>query len=260
MKIAIAGATGRMGGTLIEGVLKDGALTLAAALEMPGHAALGKDAGGVALRADIDGAVAACDALIDFTRPAGALAHLDACVRAGKMMVIGTTGFSAAEQAKIDAASRRIAVMMAPNFAVGVNVLFKLAGDAAKALGNDFDVEIVEAHHRHKVDAPSGTALALGEAAAAGRAVALNEAAVRSRDGITGPRKAGAIGFANLRGGDVVGDHTVIFAAEGERLELGHKASSRQIFARGALRAALWARGKPPGLYSMQDVLGFSEG
>ncbi|MSQ53736.1 MAG: 4-hydroxy-tetrahydrodipicolinate reductase [Betaproteobacteria bacterium] len=256
MKIAIAGATGRMGGTLIEGVLKDGALTLAAALEMPGHAALGKDAGGVALRADIDGAVAACDALIDFTRPAGALAHLDACVRAGKMMVIGTTGFSAAEQAKIDAASRRIAVMMAPNFAVGVNVLFKLAGDAAKALGNDFDVEIVEAHHRHKVDAPSGTALKLGEIVAGALGRKLNAVAVHGREGDTGARERKVIGFHAIRGGDIVGEHTVIFAGEGERVELTIRSQSRMTYALGALRAAKWLRGKPPGLYDMFDVLG----
>ena len=256
MKIAIAGATGRMGSALIEGVLKDGALTLAAALEVPGHAALGKALGGVALRADVEGAVAACDTLIDFTRPAGALTHLEACVRAGKTMVIGTTGFSAADLATIDAAAKRIAVMMAPNFAVGVNVLFRLAGDAARALGDDFDVEIVEAHHRHKVDAPSGTALKLGEVVAAALGRKLDAVAVHGREGDTGARERKAIGFHAIRGGDIVGEHTVIFAGEGERVELTIRSQSRMTYALGALRAAKWLRGKPPGLYDMADVLG----
>lgn len=256
MKIAIAGATGRMGRTLIDGVLADKELQLAAALDVPGGAGLGKPAGGgLSVTADL-GVLAAADALIDFTRPEGTLAHLEACARLGKSMVIGTTGFTAAQVDAIRAASARIAVVMSPNFAVGVNVLFKLAGDAAKAMGDDFDVEIIEAHHRHKVDAPSGTALKLGEIIARAMGRDLGAVAVHGREGDTGERGRKAIGFHAIRGGDIVGEHTVMFAGDGERVELTIRSQSRMTYALGALRAAKWLRDRPPGLYDMFDVLG----
>lgn len=269
LKIGITGAAGRMGAMLLRQVQAQGAACrLIGATEREGAAAIGKDAGdlagigplGVLITSDPVELFAKADAVIDFTAPAATMAHAALAAQGKCIHVIGTTGLEAAHDAAIKMAARHTAIVRAANFSVGVNLLLALTKRAANLLDEDFDIEIVEMHHRHKVDAPSGTALALGEAAASGRSVALNDAAVRVRDGITGARKAGTIGFATLRGGDVVGDHTVIFAAEGERLELGHKASSRQIFARGALRAALWARGKPPGLYSMQDVLGFGEG
>jgi len=255
MKVAIAGAGGRMGRTLIGGVLADRELQLAAALDAPGAPALGEAAGGVRITSDL-AALSAADVLIDFTRPEGTLAHLDACVKQGKAFVIGTTGFSPAQAEAIREGARRIAVAMSPNFAVGVNVLFKLAGDAAKALGDDFDVEIIEAHHRHKVDAPSGTALMLGRIVAKALGRDLAKTAVHGREGDTGERDRRAIGFHAVRGGDIVGEHTVLFAGEGERVELTIRSQSRMTYALGALRAVKWLRGKPPGLYDMFDVLG----
>jgi 4-hydroxy-tetrahydrodipicolinate reductase len=262
MRIAVAGAGGKMGRTLVEGVLKDKDLALSAALDVAGSPSIGRDAGelaggacGVTVSADIDAAIAASEAIIDFTRPAGTLAHLDACMKHGKRAIIGTTGFTPEEKARIEAAAKRIPIAMAPNFAVGVNVLFKLAGDAAKALGDDFDVEIVEAHHRQKVDAPSGTALRLGEIVAASLGRDLDKVAAHGREGDTGARPPKEIGFHAIRGGDIVGEHTVIYAGIGERVELTIRSQSRMTYALGALRAAKWLAGQSPGLYDMFDVL-----
>jgi 4-hydroxy-tetrahydrodipicolinate reductase len=247
VKVAIAGAD----------------LSLGAVLEAPGHPQLGRDAGeplgtpcGVALAADVAAAVAAADCLIDFTAPQATLAHLDACAGAGKRAVIGTTGFTAADKARIAVAARAIPVAMAPNFAIGVNVACRLAEIAARILGDSYDIEIVEAHHRHKVDAPSGTALRLGEAVAAALGRDLKAVAVHGREGITGERGAKTIGFHAIRGGDIVGEHTVIFAGEGERVEVTVRSGSRMTYAQGALRAARWLAGRPAGLYDMFDVLG----
>lgn len=263
LRIAIAGSAGRMGRTLIEAVLADAALALTAALEQSGHAALGRDpaeAAGTtsALRVtdDVAGALAASDVLIDFTRPQGTLAHLERCAALGKAMVIGTTGFSAADQARISRAAERIPLVIAPNMAVGVNVVFKLAEMAARALGENYDVEIIEAHHRHKVDAPSGTALKLGELVAAALGRDLASCAVHGRHGDTGERDPRAIGFHALRGGDIVGEHTVMFAGDGERVEVTVRSASRMTYALGALRAAKFLRQRAPGRYDMFDVLG----
>jgi 4-hydroxy-tetrahydrodipicolinate reductase len=263
VRLAIAGAAGRMGRTLVEGVLRSPDLTLAAALEAPGHPLLGRDAGeaigapcGVRISADVAAGVAAADCVVDFTRPAGTLEHLDACIAAGKRAVVGTTGFSADEKARVVAAASKIAIAMAPNFAVGVNVTFKLAEIAARILGDGYDVEIVEAHHRHKVDAPSGTALRLGEAVARALGRDLASCAVYGREGITGERDAKTIAFHAIRGGDIVGEHTVIFAGEGERVEVAVRSGSRMTYAVGALRAAKWLKDRGPGLYDMFDVLG----
>jgi 4-hydroxy-tetrahydrodipicolinate reductase len=259
VKLAIAGAAGRMGRTLIEAVLRADDLSLAAALEAPGHPLLGNDAGeacGINLTADVAAAIAAADCIIDFTRPEGTLAHLDACVAAGKRAVVGTTGFSAGEKARVVAAAGKIPLVLAPNFAVGVNVTFKLAELAARILGDGYDVEILEAHHRHKVDAPSGTALALGAAVAGALGRDLGSCAVYGRAGITGERDPKTIAFHAIRGGDIVGEHTVIFAGEGERVEVAVRSGSRMTYAMGALRAARWVQGKPSGLYDMFDVLG----
>ena len=255
MKVAIAGAGGRMGRTLIDGVLADGELQLAAVLDAAGSPALGQVVGGLKITADL-GLLAAADVLIDFTRPEGTLAHLDACVKLGKAMVIGTTGFSPAQLETVRAGASRVPVVMSPNFAVGVNVLFKLAGDAAKALGKDFDVEIIEAHHRHNVDAPSGTALMLGRIVAGALGRDLAATAVHGREGDTGERDRKAIGFHAIRGGDIVGEHTVLFAGEGERVELTIRSQSRMTYALGALRAAKWLRAKQSGIHDMFDVLG----
>ncbi|MFN4281876.1 MAG: 4-hydroxy-tetrahydrodipicolinate reductase [Alphaproteobacteria bacterium] len=268
MKIGIVGAAGRMGAMLVQQVrAQPTECRLIGATERAGSAALGKDAGqlaggeplGVKITDDAVALFAAADAVIDFTAPAATVAHAALAAQGKTIHVIGTTGLEAAHDAEIAKAARHTAIVRAANFSVGVNLLAGLTKRVAGLLGDEFDIEIVEMHHRHKVDAPSGTALMLGEAAAAGRQVKLADVAQRGRDGITGARKAGDIGFASLRGGDVVGDHTVVFAADGERVELTHKASARQIFARGAVRAAVWGRGKAPGLYSMQDVLGFAE-
>ena len=233
----------------------------------PAAPSLGRDAGerfgratGVIIGSDIDAAVRAADVLIDFTRPEGTLAHAAACARHRKALVAGTTGLTPAQKAELAAHARTIPIVFAPNMSVGVNVLVKLVEMAAARLGPGYDIEIVEMHHKHKVDAPSGTALWLGEAAAAGAGVVFADQAVHAREGVTGERKAGTIGFAALRGGDVVGEHTVVFAGIGERIELTHRATSRQNFAAGALRAARFAAGRlapaAPGLYGMEDVLG----
>jgi len=255
MKVAIAGAGGRMGQALIEAVLADRDLQLAAALDAAGSAALGRAAGPVKVGADL-GALAAADVLVDFTRPEGTLAHLEACLGRGKAMVIGTTGFSEAQKARIAQGAKRIPVVLSPNFAVGVNVVFRLAQTAAKALGDAYDVEIVEAHHRHKVDAPSGTALMLGELVAQALGRDLAQVATHGREGDTGERPAKAIGFHSIRGGDIVGEHTVVFAGTGERVEVTVRSQSRMTYALGALRAAKFLRGKRAGLYDMKDVLG----
>ena len=256
MKIAVAGAGGKMGRTLIEAVLADPELALAALLDAKGSPAFGTEIGALKVESDVAGAVSLADVLVDFTRPEGTLAHLAACVTAGKAMVIGTTGFSAVQEKSIQAAGKRIPLVMAPNFAVGVNAVFKLAEVAAGILGDDYDVEIVEAHHRHKVDAPSGTALKLGEVLAKALKRELAKVAVHGREGDTGARPAKQIGFHAIRGGDIVGEHTVIFAGSGERVELTIRSQSRMTYALGALRAAKFLRGKRAGLYGMNDVLG----
>jgi 4-hydroxy-tetrahydrodipicolinate reductase len=261
VKVVIAGSAGRMGRTLLEAVLGEPDFTLAGALELPGSAALGKDAGeligtpcGVRVSPEFASVIPQGDCLIDFTRPEGTLAHLQVCERAGICAVIGTTGFSAEHQAQIGQAARNIPLLLAPNMAVGVNAVFKLAEVAAAILGSAYDVEIIEAHHRHKVDAPSGTALKLGDVVA--RALGRPLAAVYGRQGLTGERAEGAIGFHAIRGGDIVGEHTVIFAGTGERVEVSVRSSSRMTYALGALRAARFLQGRAPGLYDMQDVLG----
>jgi 4-hydroxy-tetrahydrodipicolinate reductase len=255
MKVAIAGAGGRMGQALIEAVLADRELQLAAALDAGGSPSLGRAAGPVKVGSDL-GALAAAEVLIDFTRPEGTLAHLAACVQHGKAMVIGTTGFSEAHKARIVEGARRIPIVLSPNFAIGVNVVFRLAQTAAKALGDAYDVEIVEAHHRHKVDAPSGTALMLGQLVAGALGRDLGQVATHGREGDTGARPAKEIGFHAIRGGDIIGEHTVIFAGAGERVEVAVRSQSRMTYAAGALRAAKWLKGKGAGLYDMFDVLG----
>jgi len=263
MKIAIAGSSGRMGRTLVEAVCASPDLKLAAALDVAGSPQLGKDAGealgiasGIAISADYTAGIAAADCLIDFTRPEGSLLHLEACLKSGTNMVLGTTGFSVPERQRIVDAAQRIAIVFAPNMAVGVNATFKLAEVAAKILGDAYDVEIVEAHHRHKVDAPSGTALKLGEVVAAALGRDLKRCAVHGREGDTGERDPKSIGFHAIRGGDIVGEHTVIFAGSGERVEVTVRSQSRMTYAAGALRAARFLGGKTSGLYDMQDVLG----
>lgn len=264
MKICIVGAGGRMGQMLVRQIASHDQCSLGGATERAGSNVVGRDAGevsgvgklGVAITDNAQAAIAACAAVIDFTAPAASLRHAELAARSGAVMVLGTTGMDAEQDAAIAQAARHIPIIKSGNMSLGVNLLTALVKRVAAALDPSYDIEIVEMHHRHKVDAPSGTALMLGEAAAAGREVDLADKAARGRDGHTGARRAGDIGFAALRGGDVVGDHTVIFAGPGERLELTHKAASREIFANGAIRAALWGRGKPPGLYSMHDVLG----
>jgi 4-hydroxy-tetrahydrodipicolinate reductase len=252
VKVAIAGARGRMGRTLIEAVLADHSLELAVALDVAG---IGTEVGGLKVTSDLS-AIAAADVLIDFTRPEGTLAHLSACAKLGKPCVIGTTGFSEEQGQSVAAAAKRIAVVMSPNFAVGVNVLFSLAEAAARALGAAYDVEIIEAHHRHKVDAPSGTALKLGETIATALNRDLKDVAKHGREGQVGERPQRQIGFHAIRGGDIVGEHTVLFAGSGERVELTVRSQSRATYAAGALRAAKWVRGQPAGFYDMFDVLG----
>jgi 4-hydroxy-tetrahydrodipicolinate reductase len=248
VKVAIAGAGGRMGRTLIEAVLADRELELAVALEVSGSPVVGSEMGNTKVTSDT-GMVALADVLIDFTRPEGTLGHL----KHARAMVIGTTGFSDAQKKSIADAARRIPLVMAANFAVGVNAVYKLAETAARILGDGYDVEIIEAHHRHKVDAPSGTALKLGEVIAA---VFKNSDFVHGRQGETGARPARQIGFHAIRGGDIVGEHTVVFAGTGERVEVTVRSQSRMTYALGALRAAKWLKGRPPGLYDMGDVLG----
>ena len=255
MRVAVAGAGGRMGRTLIDAVLADRDLALAAALDAAGSPALGQPAGKLRIGSDL-GALAGAEVLVDFTRPEGTLAHLGACLQHGKPMVIGTTGFSDVQKARIAEGARRLPIVFSPNFAIGVNVVFRLAQTAAAALGDAYDVEIVEAHHRHKVDAPSGTALKLGELVAGALGRDLGKVATHGRSGDTGERPARAIGFHAIRGGDIVGEHTVIFAGAGERVEIAVRSYSRMTYAAGALRAAKWLRGRAPGLYDMFDVLG----
>lgn len=263
IRIAVAGASGRMGQVLIDLFLSAPNCRLTVALAREGSPNIGRDAAaglgkvsGVVVRADYAEALKEADVLVDFTRPEGTLAHLAVCRALGVRMVIGTTGFDDAGKAAIREASRDIGVMFAPNMGVGINLTFKLLEIAAKVLNTGYDIEIVEAHHRHKVDAPSGTALALGEVVAKALGRDLKECAVYGREGLTGARDPSTIGFATVRGGDVVGDHTVLFLGEGERVEITHKASSRTTFAQGAVRAAGWLAAQPAGLYDMQDVLG----
>lgn len=267
IKVAIAGCGGRMGRALLEGVLQSDDLILHAALEHTASAQLGKDVGGftgdtcgVKITADVAAALQGADVLIDFTRPEGTLHHLEICQQLGVNMVIGTTGFNAQQKAQLGAAAQHIGIVFAPNMSVGVNLTFKLLEMAARVLSHGYDIEIIEAHHRHKVDAPSGTALGMGEVIAKTLGRDLSQCAVYGREGVTGERDPSTIGFATVRGGDIVGDHTVLFAGPGERLELKHQAHSRENFARGSLRAGLWVTGgRKPGLYSMAQVLGFQK-
>ena len=263
LRVAIAGATGRMGQMLIEAVRASGDCRLAGALDRADSPALGQDAGafagwasGVPVTADLDAGLGGAQALIDFTRPEATMAHLAACRRHGVALVIGTTGFSAAQKAEIEAAAADIAIVMAPNMSVGVNVTFKLLEMAARALSTGYDIEVIEAHHRHKVDAPSGTALKMGEVIAGALGRDLQDCAVYERHGHTGERDPSTIGFATIRGGDIVGDHTVLFAGTGERIEISHKSSSRAGYAQGSLRAVRFLAGRARGLFDMADVLG----
>jgi 4-hydroxy-tetrahydrodipicolinate reductase len=263
LRIAVAGASGRMGRTLVEAVLQADDCTLAAALDQPGSPALGQDAAaflgrssGVAIGADVRAALSQADVLIDFTRPEGTLAHLAVCRELGVKAVVGTTGFSDAQKAEVAAMAQHTAIVMAPNMSVGVNLVLKLLATAAKALDTGYDIEVIEAHHRHKVDAPSGTALAMGQAVADALGRDLRQCAVYGREGITGARDPSTIGFATIRGGDIIGDHTVLFAGTGERIEISHKSSSRATYAQGSLRAARFLAGQRTGLFGMDDVLG----
>ena len=256
MKIAIAGAAGRMGQMLIREIGRTEGSSLAGALEHAGSNMLGTETGGVKIVADPAAAIAAANVLIDFTVPAATVAHAQVCADKGVSMVIGTTGLDPDQTRAIHEAAKKVPILWAANMSLGVNILLALVEKTASMLDPAYDIEIVEMHHRHKIDAPSGTALALGKAAAAGRKVELEKVWRKSRDGHTGARPAGEIGFATLRGGEEVGVHTVMFAAAGERLELSHRSFSRETYASGAVRAALWLKGKKPGLYGMKDVLG----
>ncbi len=257
-RVGILGASGRMGRVLTDLVCQASDLTLSAAVVRPGreNQVAGTD---LPLMTDPQTAAAQSDVLIDFSLPAALSDHLDAAEATGTPLVIGTTGLDAAGVARIDAAAATIPLVYAANYSSGVTLLRRLAAMTAAALDEDFDVEILEAHHRNKQDAPSGTALALGESVADGRGISLADQAVYSREGITGERRPGSIGFQTLRGGDIVGEHTVLFAGDGERLELTHRASSRETFARGALRAGRWLISQPPGRYDMEDVLGLKD-
>jgi len=264
IRVAVAGAGGRMGRMLIEAVEQAEDCVLSAALDVPGSPALGQDAtallgrhSGVRVGADVSAALALSDVLIDFTRPEGTIAHLQACRVHGTRAVVGTTGFSADQKAVIADHAQHIGIVMAPNMAVGVNVVLQLLDMAARALQQGYDIEIVEAHHRHKVDAPSGTALRMGEVVAAALGRRLEDCAVYGREGVTGERDPSTIGFATVRGGDVVGDHTVMFMGTGERIEITHKSSSRVTYAQGSLRAARFLMGRGAGLFDMAQVLGF---
>ena len=254
--IAVAGASGRMGGTLIALLADHPRLRLAACLERPGHPWLEAAPEGLSVTDDPAAALAEARAVVDFTTPAASIALARTAAARGTVHVIGTTGFTEAELAALARAGAGAVTVRAGNMSLGVNLLVQLTRKVAAALGPEFDIEILEAHHRAKADAPSGTALMLGEAAAEGRGIPLSDHAVMAREGITGPRPAGAIGFAALRGGDIVGEHDVIFAGPGERITLRHMATDRAIFARGALKAAEWALDRPPGAYDMLDVLG----
>jgi len=265
IRVVVAGAAGRMGQMLIAALCGAPDLGLIAALERPGHPLLGRDAGealGLSTAVPISEDPAQCldgaDVLIDFTNPVASLSHLRACVERGVALVLGTTGLDEIQKAQVVEASARIGIVSAPNMSVGVNVSLQLLETAARLLDRAYDVEILEAHHRHKVDAPSGTALAMGEAVARGLGIDLQQHAVFARHGHTGPRPKQAIGFSTIRGGDLVGDHTVLFIGTGERIEISHRASSRENYAQGSLRACRFLHRRGPGLYSMQDVLGLS--
>jgi len=263
--IAVAGASGRMGHMLIEAIHHADDCRLVGALDIPQSPAIGLDASaflgqpsGVQITADLTAGLEHAKTLIDFTRPEGTLQHLKVCRTLGVNVVIGTTGFTDAQKAEIADAAKDIAIMMAPNMSVGVNVTLKLLQMAAKAMSTGYDIEIIEAHHRHKVDAPSGTALKMGEVIAEAQGRTLAECAVYAREGVTGERDPSSIGFATIRGGDIVGDHTVLFAGTGERIEITHKSSSRVTYAQGSLRAVRFLAGKHKGLYDMFDVLGLN--
>ena len=251
VRVAIAGASGRMGLALLEAAASTEGVTLGAAVDLAASTW-----GGVSIGTDVASALENSDVLVDFTRPEGTLGHLAQCVSLNRAIVIGTTGFTPAQLTEIRAAAKKIAIVMAPNMSVGVNVAMRLVELAAKSLGPDYDVEVFEMHHRKKVDAPSGTALKLGEVAAAARGASLDKDGVFERYGNTGERKGGTIGFSVARGGDVVGDHTVYFAGPGERIEITHRSASRANYAQGAMRAAKFVAGKKSGLFDMQDVLG----
>lgn len=262
-RIGIVGAGGRMGRMLLEAVLKDDAVALGAAFDVPGSPSIGATVGALVglpcelrVSEDLVGGMQSIDCLIDFTRPEGTLEHLEICRQAGVAMVIGTTGFSDEGKARIAAAAREVPIVFAPNMAVGVNLVFKLLETAAQILAQGYDIEVVEAHHRMKVDAPSGTALRMGEVVAQALGRDLKDCAVYGREGVTGERDPSTIGFATVRGGDIVGDHTVMFCGIGERVEVTHKASSRMPYALGSLRAARFLAGRQSGLFDMQDVLG----
>jgi len=264
VRIAIPGAAGRMGQELVRTCQSTAGVETGAVSEHTDSPAIGRDSGeiagidpvGVLIQGSLD--PQNFDVLVDFTRPQPAMMHLQLCLQQNKAMVIGTTGFSAEEKEAISAAAKEIPVVFAPNMSVGVNLCFKLLATAAEVLGDSVDIEIIEAHHRHKVDAPSGTALGMGEVIAEALGRDLDDCAVYGREGNTGERERTTIGFSTIRAGDIVGEHTVMFASEGERVEITHKASSRATFANGAIRAAKWLAEQPPGLYSMQDVLGLS--
>jgi 4-hydroxy-tetrahydrodipicolinate reductase len=267
MRVVIAGAGGRMGRSLISAIAATKGLALAGAVDAPGSAVIGRDAGelaglgpnGIKVTSDVAPLLKAADGLIEFTIPAATLAFVEMTAAAGLVHIVGTTGHTAEEDAVIAKAASRATIVKSGNMSLGVNLLAALVKRVAATLNDDYDIEIFEMHHNKKIDAPSGTALMLGRAAAEGRGIDLTKHSERGRDGMTGARKKGDIGFASLRGGTVVGEHEVIFAGPAERIELTHRAEDRLIFARGALHAALWARGKKPGLYSMADVLGMGE-
>lgn len=267
VKIAIAGAAGRMGRNLVKATHHNSDAQVGAGSERPESSLVGVDVGelcgegrfDIALVDDLSKAVADFDVIIDFTAPASTLANIELCKQYGKKLVIGTTGFSEEEKTIIDEAAKEIAIVMAPNYSVGVNLVFKLLEKAAKVMGDYCDIEIVEAHHRHKVDAPSGTALGMGEAIANAMGNKLSDVAVTAREGITGERTRDEIGFATIRAGDIVGEHTAMFADIGERVEITHKATDRMTFANGAVKAAVWLADKPNGFYTMTEVLGLDQ-
>jgi 4-hydroxy-tetrahydrodipicolinate reductase len=266
MRLVVVGAAGRMGRTLVRIVAETPGMQLVGAIERPEAPEIGSDSGelaglganGVALATDARGAFAEADGVLDFTTPSATVAFADLAAEAGLVHIIGTTGLAAADEGRIKQSATRARIVKSGNMSLGVNLLAVLVREAARALDADFDIEVLEMHHKHKVDAPSGTALLLGRAAAEGRGIELAPHSVRSRDGHTGARRRDDVGFATLRGGSVVGEHSVFFAGEGEVVELAHRATDRAIFARGAVKAALWARAQKPGLYSMTDVLGLS--
>jgi len=266
IRIAIVGVSGRMGTVLCKAAEQANETTLAAAISRPNSLSIGKDAGelsglgtlGIKVVDDLSAVIDDFDVLIDFTRPDASMIIIEQCRKAGKQIVIGTTGYSDAQKSVIAEAAKDIAIVLAPNMSVGVNLALNLLALAAKVMGDYTDIEIIEAHHRHKVDAPSGTALRMGEVIADALGQDLKDCAIYGREGITGERDRKTIGFSTIRAGDIVGDHTVMFADEGERLEITHKATSRMTFANGAVRAAIWLKDKPNGLYDMQDILGLS--